>query len=63
VTVRQLFARHAVEGRAVLEGPPEAPTRWLAREPGGDEDDFLVCHDDAEVARPMHGRWVLWGRR
>ncbi len=62
MTVRDYYARHVVRGRAVLEGTVTNPIRWLAREPGGDDDDFLICHDDAEVARPMRGGWTLWGR-
>jgi hypothetical protein len=39
VTVAAFYAAHAVQGRAVLEGPAEHPLRWIV----ADGRDFYLC--------------------
>jgi hypothetical protein len=39
VTIAGYYARYAVAGRAVLEGPPEHPLRWIV----ADGRDFYLC--------------------
>jgi hypothetical protein len=65
VTIAAYYARYAVAGRAVLEGQPEHPLRWIV----ADGRDFYLCEreqarviaGDVEVPRSGRPAWQVRG--